>query len=112
MIEPNLLCDKHLLGEHNELHKFHPSFVKKHSIKGRIFPVVQIEPSNMKIRHDALAEEMISRNFNHNSPYEMPDLSYLTHYELAAKVDMNASYQDLISRCNECKKINENLKLR
>jgi len=36
MVEPKLLCKKHLLGEHNEIHKHRHNFVKKHSVKGRI----------------------------------------------------------------------------
>ena len=32
MIDPTLLCRKHLLGEHGELHKFIPSFRKQYSV--------------------------------------------------------------------------------
>ena len=77
MIDPKLLCRKHLLGEHAEIHKHRHNFVKQHNITGRIYPIVQIEPENMKSRHDELAKEMIKRGYNHNSPYEQPDLDYL-----------------------------------
>jgi hypothetical protein len=30
LVDPALLCDKHLLGEHGELHKFQHCFVKGH----------------------------------------------------------------------------------
>jgi hypothetical protein len=102
-IPPELLCRQHLLGNHNELHRYRPSFVKKHSMKGRIYPVVLIEPSNMKIDHDEIAEEMLRRGYNHNSPYEMPDISYLPEDQRNAKVDVNYNLQDLINRCPECK---------
>ena len=55
MIEPKGLCDKHLLGEHGELHKFIPSFVKKYRIDNRVAPVVQIELTSYQSRHDELA---------------------------------------------------------
>lgn len=103
MIDPKLLCRKHLLGEHGEIHKHRSSFVKKHSITKRI-QQKQIEPGSMKTRHDELAIEMIRRNYNHNSEYEMPDLSYLSANEINCKVDTLISINDLISRCPECAK--------
>lgn len=104
MIEPSLLCNKHLLGEHGEIHKHKHNFVKKHNIRGRILPIAQIEPSSMQVRHDDLAAEMAGRGMNHRSPYEMPDISYLEPIYREAKVDINNSKKDLCSRCAECKR--------
>ena len=107
-INPSLLCRQHLLGEHNEIHKHKHNFVKHHSIAKRISPVVQIEPDNMEKRHNELVDEMIKRGYNHNSPYSLPDLSYLKLIERFAKIDINNSIIDLINRCPECaKRINE-----
>ena len=103
MVDTRILCQKHLLGEHGEIHKHRHNFVKHHSITGRIFPIVQIEPLSMKSRHDKLAIEMLSRNYNHKSEYELPDLSYLNKHALNVKVDLNYSLNDLINRCDECK---------
>ena len=102
MVDPRQLCKKHLLGEHYEIHKHKHNFVKKHSIDKRISPVVQIEPSSMKKRHDALAREILNRGWKHESPYEMPDLSHLPAYQRNAKVDIINSERDLRSRCSEC----------
>ena len=103
MIDPKLLCRKHLLGESNEIHKHKHNFEKHHSITGRITPIVLIEPDNMKSRHDELAKEMLSRGYNHQSPYEQPDLSYLSNNERYVKVNLNYNIQDLYNRCNECR---------
>lgn len=103
MISPELLCKKHLLGEHFEIHKHKHNFVKHHSIDKRISPVVQIEPSSMEIRHNQLVKEMKRRNYNHNSPYEMPDISYLPIWQREAKVDLDNSFKDLCERCPDCK---------
>ena len=93
MIEPELLCDKHLLGEHGELHKF-------------ISPVVQIELTSYQSRHDELAKEMLSRGMDHKSPLpELPDFSYLPRKQFEAKVDRGVSRVDLHERCNECRLI-------
>lgn len=97
-----ILCRKHLLSYHSELHKFRPSFVKKFSIKGRIFPIVQIEPQNMKISHDEIVEEMTRRGYTHNSLYELPDLSYLSDNQRYAKADAGYNISDLFDRCKDC----------
>jgi hypothetical protein len=104
MVNPRLLCRKHLLGEHGEIHKHRHNFVKQHSISKRVSPVVQIEPSSMEFRHDELAAEMLRRGFNHQSPFEQPDISYLPEVEQHATVDLSISYADLSERCPECAK--------
>jgi hypothetical protein len=102
MLNPKLLCNKHLLGEHGEIHKHRHCFEKHYSIAGRISPVIQIEPLAMQDRHAALAAEMLFRGMQHKSPYTLPDLSYLPAEQRAAKVDVFISIQDLQARCPEC----------
>jgi len=103
-INPELLCKKHLLGEHGEIHKHRHNFVKQHSIAKRISPVVQIAPEQMQKRHNELAHEMLKRGYNHKSPYEQPDLSHLKNEERYAEIDINVSILDLVLRCDECAK--------
>ncbi|MCK9544374.1 MAG: pyrimidine dimer DNA glycosylase/endonuclease V [Novosphingobium sp.] len=105
MIPPDQLCRKHLLVEHFEIHKHRHVFLKKQSISGRIEPVTQIEPVSMENRHNELVNEMIIRGMNHASPYDQPDISYLPISEQFAKVHIDQSYKDLISRCEAIKKI-------
>ena len=104
MVSPKLLCNKHLIGEHGEIHKHRHTFIKKHSIKGRLHPFVAIEPKNMLKRHDDLVREMVRRNFNHNSPFIMPNLDHLTKEDLNAKVDLDYNLKDLADRCSNCAK--------
>lgn len=97
MIDPRILCRKHLLGEHGEIHKHRHNFVKKHRMEGRRG---QIEPKAMKKRHDELAKEMTNRGYNHKSPFIQPDTSHLPNME----VDKKESLSLLLERCSECKK--------
>ena len=102
MIDPGKMCDKHLFGEHGELHKFRPSFEKGHSIAGRIRPITQIEPFSMKRRHDELTAEMERRTGKkYHSEYEMPDMSRYAQYA-DTTVNLTQSEFDLSSRCPEC----------
>ena len=107
MIEPRLLCKKHLIGEHGELHKFRSSFEKGYKIDKRVCPVVQIEPLKMKERHDQLVEEMKIRGYNHKSSYEQPGLSKYNPDQLNVKADLEYNIKDLAARCEVCRKILE-----
>lgn len=101
MISPDLLCDKHLLGEHLESHMVAGSLNKRRNLEGFLRNRI-IEPGSVKSRHDALADEMEKRGFRHKSPMKnVPDLSYL---ETGAEttVDPERSLTDLASRCKKC----------
>lgn len=102
MIDPVLLCDKHLLGEHGEIHKFKHTFEKGYSFAGRVTDVIQIEPRKMKARHDELAAEMTGRGMNHRSPYEQPCLDHYDDALLDVEVDVEYNMDDLSKRCAEC----------
>lgn len=53
---------------------------------------------------------MLNRGYNHNSPYEMPDISYLPEDQQNAKADTAYNLKDLAGRCVECeKRINDYL---
>jgi len=102
MCNPKTMCNQHLLGEHGELHKFMPTWVKQHSITGRI-KGNQIEPMSYKQRHDKLAKEMVDRGFNHKSDIGYPDFSYLSDYEKNYKINKRKSLKELYQRCEACK---------
>ena len=104
MLPPIILCQQHLLGEHNEIHKHKHNFEKQHKMDGRIKPIPQIIPVKMQERHDELAKEMLRRDRNHKSPYKMPSISYLPLKYLTAKANIEFNINDLITRCSECKK--------
>lgn len=103
MVPPELMCKKHLIGEHGELHKFLHNWQKRHSVAGRVADN-QMEPLSYKERHDALAEEMLRRGGNHKSPLEQPDFSYLPKEHREFKVDVEKNLNLLIGRCDECHK--------
>jgi hypothetical protein len=97
------MCNKHLLGEHGEMHKFLPSFRKGHKVDGRFNPVVQIQFRGYIERHDALAEEMIRRGMNHKSPLkDVPDFKKIYPQYYNRIVNTFKSHEDLIERCEEC----------
>ena len=99
-VDPELLCDQHLLGEHVEMHQEvgtllnHPhgeAIVRGHAAKD------QIDTSLIRSRHDALAAELEHRGMNHDSPLEYEDDLDL------GSIDVAANREDLASRCPDCR---------
>ena len=101
MLDPKMMCMKHIVGEHGEIHKHRHNFVKKYNISGRIKPIVQICPELMEKRHN----ELVAYLKTHKSPYIQPNLSHLSDEERFAEVDIEYNKKDLASRCPECKKL-------
>ena len=67
MIDPQLMCNKHLLGEHVETHMLEGSLKKGRSLAGFINNGL-VDLERLGERHDQLAEEMKDRGMNHKSP--------------------------------------------
>ena len=110
VVDPQILCRVHLLGEHVENHMFLSSLLKKKNLKGFIENNC-FEPFSLYSRHKELEEEMIKRNYNHKSPLNEDDfnssLMYLTEEQKTHRVNRESSLLDLITRCQSC---NENYK--
>ena len=104
MCDPQIMCRQHLLGEHNECHMFLGSLKKKINLSG-YFKNDLFEPLSLKARHDALADEMAKRGYNHLSILEIDepiDFSHVTNQELNHRIDKDNSLYLLISRCPQC----------
>lgn len=98
MLDPKLLCRNHLLGEHFECHCIQGDWNDGGKWTSKLIKYGYIELHNLENRHDELAAEMERRGYNHKSPME-----HLTHVKIG-KVDRNKSKDDLIKRCEECRK--------
>lgn len=98
-VDVEKLCRQHLLGEHKEMHQIagtinnHPhglAIAKGHAEQG------DIDSSLIAERHDKLAEEMLKRGYNHDSPLEYTD-------ELdIGEIDREYNREDLRDRCDDC----------
>ncbi len=97
-VSPRLMCRKHLLGEHVEMHMFLGSLRLGKRIDGYVCTGL-VEVHNIKRRHDELALEMVSRCYRHNSPME--DYPLL---QRAGFVDVKRSLEELQFRCAECRR--------
>ena len=99
MLPPHLMCTKHRVGEHGEIHKHLPSLRRGIKITGRFFPIIQIELCSIQQRHDELAKTM-----NHKSPLiDLPDFEQIYPKYFHLKVDIHLNARDLAARCPECR---------
>lgn len=106
MVNPKILCQKHLFGEHVELHMFIGTLKRNISISGYIKNNL-LEILSIEQRHSELSMEIMNRKYKHNSPLIItPEIySYLSINEINYKIDKDNALYDLISRCPFC---NEN----
>ena len=102
MVDPLLLCDRHLLGEHVETHMLAGTLARGRSIDGYIAKDL-LEPASLGQRHDRLAAEMLARGFRHESPLPRADLSHLPDTARAHRVDAEAALHALTERCEACR---------
>ena len=103
MVDPVIMCNKHLLGEHVECHMFAGHLQRKRQIKNYI-RMNLLEPGSLRQRHDRLAQEMIHRQMSHKSLLPEYDISYLPKEHQTYTVNAEASLQELSRRCPDCKK--------
>lgn len=98
MVDPKVMCRKHLLGEHVECHMLLGSLKKGTSIDGFLKKEL-VDPSRLDERHSELAEEMERRGFNHKSPLDSSGLK-----KVSCNIDKDKSFGDLMERCEECRR--------
>lgn len=101
-VPTEMLCQKHLLGEHVELHMAIGAYKKQKSFKG-FYEKKLIDPQSIYTRHDQLVLEMQKRGLNHKSPLEK-----ITIKDPQIKLDIKNNILDLSTRCLKCaEKINQ-----
>lgn len=98
-VNPGLLCNKHLLGEHVEMHMFCGTILKNKSIQGYLDNGL-VDPCKISARHEDLVYEMERRGMNHKSPIQFNSCHLSKH-----QIDIGKSMNELSIRCEECKKL-------
>lgn len=105
MVNPEFLCNRHLLGEHVECHMFVGVLNRGKSVKGYIKKGL-LEIHNLEDRHAELAHEMSKRGMIHKSPLQ----EFKFEVVESGSVDCIENLQELIRRCSACRRrINGNL---
>ena len=94
MVPPKILCRKHLLGEHVELHMLVGSIRRGKNLTG--FRNL-VETKSITERHAELTEEMYRRCYTHRTPMVYDDkLNF-------GSVNRDESFRELQNRCEDCR---------
>lgn len=107
LVNPKIMCRKHLLGEHLEAHMFIGHMKKRKSIKGFLKNNL-LQINEIYNRHEELVNEMKIRGYKHNSNLEIIDLNYYKEF-FSIKINKLLSKLDLENRCNECRKLMQDI---
>jgi hypothetical protein len=104
MVDPELMCDTHLRGEHYEIHMLIGCLKRNRGIDGYIKNNC-LQPNCIIERHDAVVKELNKRGFNHKSPVKESDINYdaIKAEYMLFEVNVEASKKDLFCRCGACK---------
>lgn len=100
MVDPRILCTKHLLGEHVEIHMF-VGHINAGKRLGRYIDNNCVEPKSLVSRHRELANEMRRRGMNHDSDLE-DIIEPVSSVDNEAIIDREISLYELLARCKEC----------
>ena len=102
MVNPKMLCHRHLLGEHRELHAIIGSLRIENGIQGYIDNNL-VEVESVLQRHEVIVKEMTVRGYKHRSPItEEPNIKYLPEEHKTFRVNRESSFNDLYTRCKMC----------
>ena len=101
MVDPKCMCDKHLLGEHVELHMFIGTIKKGVSLQGYVDNGL-IETKKIYVRHNELVAEMERRGMKHKSPLPNVNFEKLPKAHFDATVSVEESLAELQRRCPAC----------
>lgn len=97
-IDPAVMCNRHLLGEHAELHMMVGAIRKGRSIAGHVARG-QVDPRAIALRHALVVDEMKERGFRHSSPlgrFRMPKVE-------GCGISSLACFNELARRCSNCR---------
>lgn len=99
LIDPKLLCTRHELGCHFEIHKAVGNLRHSGKWTKSLTKKGFLEPQNFLKVHNEIVEDMLKRGFNHNSPLEIKGLELEQ-----GKVSIEKSICDLMFRCINCRR--------
>lgn len=103
-VAPDVLCMKHLLGEHVEMHMFAGSIRKGISMNGYIEAGL-LDVREVANRHDALAVEIANRGMRHRTPLAPLSAAMLRRFaKNPGKIPEVESRKELLKRCVECRR--------
>jgi hypothetical protein len=107
MLPPEIMCNKHLLGEHHEIHMLEGCLLKGKSVEWALYGMVF--PMAAPLRHEAIVKEMLRRGMLHSSILRA---SIFPSYEKMPYFleDTEHNRAELYMRCVACRELQRKAK--
>jgi hypothetical protein len=106
-IDPRLMCRRHLLGEHVEMHMFASCIDMDKNLQGYMNNGL-VDLEYIEQRHEDLAQEITTRGYNHYSPLLMSDIyRYAKNLGITflGEIRVKDNMEILKGRCPECRRL-------
>ena len=100
-VDPKLMCNRHLFGEHLDMHMFVGMIKSGREIK-EFIDDGSIETGNIEFRHKELVKEIKARGFEHET-------SLSCNFDPSGKIDPIKNIEELKSICSDCRRIMEKI---
>lgn len=109
MIEPKLMCNKHLVAEHVELHMFVGAINRGRKLQG-YWDNGLIDPTGICARHFVITHEMERRGLRHSSPLENDQIDFKKLVRAIhpgrswnnPNINIELNKKNLAGRCKDC----------
>jgi hypothetical protein len=101
-----MLCNKHLLGEHVEMHMFVGCLMKNKKLNSYINKGL-VDLFNLPDRHRKLSEEMSRRGMHHRSELLWVETWLNDYWPKWGEIDISKNIDTLTNRCSNCRKLYE-----
>ena len=104
-VHPKVMCKKHLMEEHNNLHKF-VNMIKRDSDLTKYKVNNYLDPKAIPHRHGLLTKEMERRGISHVSPISARDIytKYMNWNLVRIKLDSYRDVNELYDKCFQCRR--------
>lgn len=105
MVNPQYMCNHHLLGEHREIHMIVGYLQNKNHLYNYAYHGL-VQVSALSSRHQQLVRELQRRGYKHNTPLQI-DYNTITQHLFIPEKDIciNPLYSlnVLLGRCSQCR---------
>jgi hypothetical protein len=103
MVDPRIMCFKHLCREHCEVHRLVANLRKGRDVRSYLLRQV-IDISSIYARHKELEDEIMARGGKLDSPLSVAECVAFARWYGSTTVNIGRSLADLSDCCKECRK--------
>jgi hypothetical protein len=103
MVDPRIMCTRHLCQEHCEIHRLVANLRKGRNVRKYLLQQV-IDISSIYARHEEIEDEIIARGGKLDSPLSAVECVAFARWYGSVTINMSRSLSDLSSCCKQCQK--------